>query len=120
MDKKGGVSRYSVENILAHNAESFRRGILCCCINFGYPEILDGTGAGVSIFSNEKFLSHRAENFRRGILHCCISSGYRKSLDKKGEYQDIPSKNFCLTVPRISVEEYFTVALISVTENFWI
>ena len=37
-----------------------------------------------------------------------------------GEYQDLPSKIFCLTVPKISVEESLDVALISVTEKVWI
>ena len=37
-----------------------------------------------------------------------------------GEFQGIPSKILCLTVPKIFVGESFTVALISVTENFWI
>ena len=68
----------------------------------------------------EKFLSHSAENFRRGILYCCSNFGYRKSLDEKGEYQDFPSKIFCLTVPKISVGESFTVALISGSEKVWI
>ena len=35
-------------------------------------------------------------------------------------YQDFPSKIFCLTVPKISVGESFTVALISGIEKVWI
>ena len=34
-----------------------------------------------------------------------------------GEYQDFLPKNFCLTVPKIFVEEFFTVAAISGTGN---
>ena len=34
--------------------------------------------------------------------------------------QDFPSKIFCLTVPKISVEESFTVAIISGIEKVWI
>ena len=46
-------------------------------------------------------------------------------MDKRGEgrrreYQDFPSKIFCLTVPKISVEESFTVAIISGIEKVWI
>ena len=37
-----------------------------------------------------------------------------------GEYQDFPSKIFCLTVPKISVGESFTVPLFSGTEIVWI
>ena len=33
------------------------------------------------------------------------------------EYQDIPSKLFCLTVPKIFVEEFLTVEVISGTGN---
>ena len=41
-------------------------------------------------------------------------------MDKReGEYQDFPSKNFCLTVPKYFVGESFTVALISGTEKVW-
>ena len=30
----GRVSSFSVENIMCHSAENFRRGVLYCCINF--------------------------------------------------------------------------------------
>ena len=77
---------------------------------------------GVSRFSVKMFLSHSAENFRTGILYCCNNFGYQKNLDKRGgeEYQDFPSKNFCLTVPKISVGESFTVAIVSGIEKVWI
>ena len=41
-------------------------------------------------------------------------------MEKTGEYQDLPSKIFCLTVPKIFVGESFTVALISGTGKVWI
>ena len=44
----------------------------------------------------------------------------RKSLDKKGFYQDFPSTSFCLTVPKISALESFTVALFCGIEKAWI
>ena len=34
--REGGASRFSVENVLSHSAENFRRGILYCCTNFGF------------------------------------------------------------------------------------
>ena len=37
-----------------------------------------------------------------------------------GEYQDFPSKYFCLTVPKKFVGEQFSVSLISDTEKVWI
>ena len=67
---------------------------------------------GVSRFSVEKLLSLTNETFRNGLLHCCIILGYRKCLDKRrGDNQNFPSKIVCLTVPRTSVGEPFTVAL---------
>ena len=100
MDKRGGgvVSRFSVGSFFSHSAANFRRGIIYCCSFSGYRKILDKKG-GVSRFSVKNFLSQSTENFCRGILHSCINFGYRKSLDKKGEYQDIPWKIFCFTVP---------------------
>ena len=69
---------------------------------------IKGGGAGVSRFAVESFLSHSAEIFRRGIPYCCSNFGYRKSLDKKGvEYQNFPSKVFCLTMPEIFAGEPF-------------
>ena len=37
-----------------------------------------------------------------------------------GEFQDFPSKIFCLTVPKIFVGELFSVSLSSGTEKVWI
>ena len=43
-------------------------------------------------------------------------------MDKRGggEYQNFPSKVFCLTVPKSSLRESFTVAIISGIEKVWI
>ena len=41
-------------------------------------------------------------------------------MRKGEEYQNFPSKIFCLTEPKISVGESFIVALISGTGKFWI
>ena len=46
MDKKGGISRFSVENFLSHSAENFRRRILYCCIDLGYRKSLDKKWGG--------------------------------------------------------------------------
>ena len=74
---------------------------------------------GVSRYSVENFLSHSAEKIRRGILYCCSNFGYRESLDRTGrwKYQEFPSKNFCLTVPKSHVRESFIVALFSGSEK---
>ena len=44
----------------------------------------------------------------------------KKFENLRGGYQDFPSKIFCLTVPKIFVEEPFIVSLYSGTENVWI
>ena len=43
-------------------------------------------------------------------------------MDKRGggEYQNFPSKVFSLTVPKSSLRESFTVAIISGIEKVWI
>ena len=75
-------------------------------------------GLSIKNFRPEFFLSQSQKN-RGGILYCCSNVGYRKCLDKKGEYQDFPSKNFCLIVPKISVAESFIVSSNSGTEKVW-
>ena len=69
-----------------------------------------------------KVFSHSAENYRRGIVYSCKNFGYRKNLDERRgeEYQDFPSETFCLTVPKFSVGESFTVAITSGIEKVWI
>ena len=52
----GGVSRFSVESFSFHGAENFGRGILYCCLNFGYREGLDKRG-GIKIFRRKFFVS---------------------------------------------------------------
>ena len=49
-----------------------------------------------------------------------IISGIEKVWMRGGEYQDFPSKIFCLTVPKVFVEEPFSFSLIAGTENIWI
>ena len=96
MDKKaGGVSRFPVENFLSHSAENFRRGILYCCINFGYRKSLEKRGGGgVSRFSFENFLSHSAESFPRGILCCCILFWVLKKFGEEGGGPRFSFENF--------------------------
>ena len=44
----------------------------------------------------------------------------KKIMEKRGgKYQDFPSKNFCLTVPRSFVREPFRVSLIWGVEKFY-
>ena len=94
--EEGGIKTLR-QNFLSHSAENFRRGILYCCINFGYRKNLEKRG-GVSKFYVESFLSHSAENFRRRILYCCINFGYRKSLDKRGDVMSLITRFFHLVM----------------------
>ena len=49
-----------------------------------------------------------------------LISGIEKVWIGRGEYQDFPSRSFCLTVLNFSVGESFTVALLSGIEKVWI
>ena len=110
MDKRGGggegVSRCSVENFLSHSAENFRRGESFSVSLISGIEKLWIRGGSIKIFCRI-FLSHSAEKLRSGTFLCCFRNfRYRKSSWIKGggrESQDVPSKIFCLTVPKISV-----------------
>ena len=55
------------------------------------------------------FLSDSAKILPKETFQCFVNFGYRKSLDKRGgggsEYQDSPSKVFCLRVPKTFIEE---------------
>ena len=81
---------------------------------------MDKRREGSIKFSIENFLSHSAERLRRGTLLCYINFGYLKGLDKRGGEIQIRRRNFFLTVPKIFVEESFSVALFSGSEKVWI
>ena len=74
-------------------------------------EKLYGYKSGCQDFPS-KLLSHNAEKFGKRTLLCCLSENfrYRKSLCiGGGGYQDFPSKNFCLTMPKTLAREPFCV-----------
>ena len=122
MDKRGkGVSRLSIENFLSHSVENFRRGILYCCINFGYRKSLDRRGGNIKII-RPIFLSHSVEKFRRGILYCCINFRWRKNLWTRGgkRVSRFSIKDFLSHSAENLRREFFTVALLSGTEKVWI
>ena len=77
---------------------------------------------GVSIFSAENYLSDSAENFRRWGESFSVSfiSGIDKVWISGGrQYQDFPSKFFCLTVPKSLVREPLKVSLSSGMEKIF-
>ena len=79
-----------------------------------------GGGEGVSRLSVKIFLSHSAESLRRESFTVALFSGTKKVwIEGGGEYQDNPSNFFSLSVSKISVGEFFTVALISGSEKVY-
>ena len=75
---------------------------------------------GISRLSAGKLLFHGGDYFV-GQLFCAVfqkSSGSEEFMDNEGGgYQDFPSKNFSLTVPKSFAGESFTVSLISGIEK---
>ena len=82
---RGGISRFSVEIFMSHSTEKIREHPFNVSENLGYRKILCIIG-GITIF-RRKFL---------------VSKSY---MDEEGEYQDFPSKIFCLAVPKNFVGE---------------
>ena len=139
----GGVSRLCVENFLSHSAERFRRrgvyqGFPSKNFCLTVPKNFVQEPFSVSLFSAiEKFyalegyvtifcrilLSDSAEIFRRVPFSVFLISGIEKVWMRAGssEYQDSPSKSFCLTVPKIFVGESFCAAFqkISTSEKVY-
>ena len=75
-------SRFSIENLLSHSAEKFRRGILQCCVseNFRSPKSLSiktGGGEGGLGVSVENFFSV-LKNFVRESFSVSLISGIEK------------------------------------------
>ena len=107
--KKGRVSRFSVELVLPHSTEKFRRRILLCFRNFlAWIDVMDKER--VSRFSVEIVLSHSTELFCRGTLQCFRKFPVSKNSKNKmggSAYQEFPSKVFWPTVLKCFAEEHF-------------
>ena len=127
-DKRGGGYHDFLSKLfclIVHSTEKLRRGTLLCFTKFLVPKkFMDKRGGGggkkYQNFLSKMFLSHSAEKIRRGTLLCCVSENFRwrKSLSiRRGEYQDFPSKFFCLTVPKNAVGEPFSLSLFSGIEK---
>ena len=62
----------------------------------------------IHVFHSKTFLSHSSGKFRREPVFVSQNFRYRKKLGiKGGEYQDFPSKTFCLRVPKKFIGEHF-------------
>ena len=79
MDKMGAeYQEFAWKKFLSHSAENFRRGILYCCINFGYRKSLDKRGGGVSRYSVENFCLTVPKNFVGESFTLALFSGIGK------------------------------------------
>ena len=84
---EGGVSRVSVETFLSHSVETFRRGILYCCKNFGYRKSLDKMG-GKHDFSSKNFCLTVPKNFVGESFSVSSISGFEEMLGiRKGGWR---------------------------------
>ena len=109
------ISRFSVENFLSHSAKTIRRGNFLCCVSESIWWRLSLWIRGSAKYQDfirkfYVFISHSAEKFRSGTLLSCVSETllWRKVFwISSGEYQDFPSKTFCLTVAKNFVGEPF-------------
>ena len=108
MDKKGGISRVSVENFLSDSTETHFVAEPYCAVfqRISISEKVYGKeGVGVSSFSVNVFLPDSAGKFRSGTLPCCVSENFQQQkclqIGKRGKYQDFPSIFFsCHTVEK--------------------
>ncbi len=124
LGKKGGVSRYSVEVFcftVPNNfvGEPFSISLISGIEKFstseGYVTIFDFLSKVYCLTVPKKI----AGDFFSAVFQKI--SGSEKIMDKRGgEYQDIPWKIFCFTVPIIFVGESFTFAVFSGTGKVWI
>ena len=128
---------------LSHTAEIFRRGILYCCINFGYQKSLERRGeyrdvpskiscltlpkqfaGNPSVLCFRKFPVAKkftgltvSKNFLGEPFRVSLNSGIEEVWIRGGGYQDFLSNVFCLTLRKFSVGESSNVALISGTKK---
>ena len=116
------MSRFSVERILSHSAEKFRRGTLLCFTDFGYRKNLCLRGLSLDFLSNF-FVSQCTKALQGNHSVLCFGKFpvAKKFVDEEdaGVYQSFLSKRFCLTVPKKFVGEPSRVSLISGIENLY-
>ena len=93
MDKRGGVSRFSVE-IFCLAVPKNAVGEPCSLSLISGIEKVWMRGGGVSRFSVENFISHSAEKFRKATLWVVTNFGYRKILCFRGLCHDFLSNFF--------------------------
>ena len=94
---EGGVSRFPVDTFLSHSAETFRRGILCCCLNFGYREGLDKREGGNQDIPSKKHCLTVPELSRRESFFVALISGIAKVWIIGGRSIQISRRQFFVT-----------------------
>ena len=77
-DKRGGISRFSVEKFLSHSAKSFAGETFCAVFqkNSGSDKVFGYESVDIKIFRVFFCLTVRRSSFRRGILKCFINFRY--------------------------------------------
>ena len=93
-------------------------------LRLGAEEIWIREGVGSIKIFYRKFSFSQCRKFSQvnpSVLCFRKISVLKKFMDKRGvEYQDFPSKTFCLTVPKNFVGKPFSVSLFSGAEEVWI
>ena len=122
LNKRWGVSRFSVGNFLSNSPEKNRRGILYCCNIFGCQKSLDTRGGGEhQAFPSEIFCLTVPKNFVGEHFSVSLVAGTDKVwISEGGGYQDFPSKFFLsYSAENLSTVESFSIWLISGIEKFY-
>ena len=113
MDKRGGggrVSGFPVEIFLSHSDKNFLRGTLLCFTKLPILKNVRDKRGRDSHFSVESFFVSECRKILKGNPSVLC---FRKLLVAKflwirgGVYQDFPSKNFRLRVPKKFIGEPF-------------
>ena len=113
------MSRFSVQNILSHSAENFRRGPLLCCVSekYRWPKSLRiRERVKYKDFQSEVFCPKVPKIFVAEPFCLSLYSGIEKVWTREwgeGEYQDFPSKT-CLS----HSDEKFRWATLKCVINF--
>ena len=95
---RGGISRFSVEIFMSHNAEKIRGHPFNVSENLGYRKFL-GILGGITFF-RRKFLVSQCRKNSWASLQCFRKFGVPKIFRHTRGYNVFPSKIFGLTVPK--------------------
>ena len=88
MDKKRGVSRFSVENFLSHSAEKIRRGMFHCYSKVGYRKSLDKRGGEYHDFPSKiSRLTVRKISVGESFTVALLSVTEKVSIERGGSFK---------------------------------